>query len=148
VVDGVVIKKLVTHKDQRGFFREVIRFPSEFAEVPVGQISHSFVNEGVFKGWHAHENQHQWNYVVRGKINVVLLDDRQNSKTYRQFVEFAAGDEEPVSYYFPPGVLHAYKCIKGPMEIIYITSGIYDPTEEIRISTDEFKHIYDWKESE
>lgn len=134
MIDGVIIKELITHNDERGFFREIIRFPEEFPKENIGQISHSLVNEGVIKGWHGHKIQSQWNYVLNGKIKVVLLDERKDSNTYHQTMEFFAGEgENPKYYFFPPGVLHGYKCIKGPMNIIYVTSGIYDLDEEIKM---------------
>lgn len=145
MIDGIVINKLQTHSDNRGFFREIFRFPTNFENIPVGQVSHSFVKEGVIKAWHGHLNQHQWNYVVSGQIKVVLIDNRKESITYKNTIEFNAGEyENPVSYYFPPGVLHGYKCIEGPMQIIYITSGVYDLSDEIRIAQEEFENIYNW----
>ena len=125
--------KLKTHNDERGFFREIFRFEKQFLGVSVGQLSHSMVKEGVIKGWHGHLYQSQWNYVVSGKINVALFDDRQDSETFREVMEFAVGDDEDsVAYFFPPGVLHGYRCVKGPMHIIYVTSDTYDIDDEVR----------------
>ena len=134
MIDGVVIKALKTHEDDRGFFREIFRFSKEFNDVSVGQLSHSLVKEGVIKAWHGHRKQSQWNYVVLGLIKVVLHDNRTNSPTYKETMEFLVGDgQEPSVYFFPPGVLHGYKCLKGPMQIIYVTSGVYDLEDEVRI---------------
>ena len=136
MIDDVKIINLTTHKDQRGFFREIVRFQEQFKGLPVGQISHSLVNEGVVKAWHGHVYQYQWNYLVSGQINIALYDNRVKSETYKETLEFMAGDTlNPKSYFFPPGVLHGYKCIKGPVHIIYVTSGVYDPEDEIRVST-------------
>jgi dTDP-4-dehydrorhamnose 3,5-epimerase len=49
-----------------------------------------------------------------------------------------------MSYKFPPGVVHGYKCINGPMNIIYITSGIYDLDDEVRIPYDDQAIGFDW----
>jgi dTDP-4-dehydrorhamnose 3,5-epimerase and related enzymes len=60
-------------------------------------------------------------------------------------MEFIIGEgEEAKAYYFPKGVLHGYRCIKGPMHIIYITSGVYDLTDEIRIADTDPVIGYDW----
>ena len=50
---------LETHEDERGFFREIFRFSKQFEGVPVGQLSHSLVEEGVIKAWHGHVHQSQ-----------------------------------------------------------------------------------------
>ena len=133
MIDGVKILELKTHCDSRGFFREIFRFTEDFPNIPVGQISHSEVNEGVVKGWHGHVHQHQWNYVVSGKAKAVLKDSRKESSTYGKIMTFQIGEScNPSGYFFPPGVLHGYKCIKGPMHIIYLTSGTYELRDETR----------------
>lgn len=133
MIGGVKVITLKTHNDERGFFREIFRFEEQFPDASVGQLSHSMVKAGVIKGWHGHVYQSQWNYVVSGRINVALFDDREDSPTYREVMEFVVGDnEDSVAYFFPPGVLHGYNCVKGPMHIIYTTSDIYDFKEEVR----------------
>ena len=146
MIDGVKIIKLDTHEDERGFFREIFCFSEQFAGVPVGQLSHSQVKEGVMKAWHGHVYQSQWNYVVSGQIKVGLYDNREDSKTFQEMMEFAAGEgEEPIAYFFPPGVLHGYQCTKGPMHIIYVTSGVYDLEDEIRKSSNDLNLAIPWK---
>ena len=134
MIEGVKIITLKTHNDERGFFREIFRFAEQFPNDPVGQLSHSMVKEGIIKGWHGHVYQSQWNYVVSGKINVNLIDNRENSSTYKEIMDFITGDDDPKAYFFPPGILHGYKCIKGPMHILYATSDTYDLNDEIRVN--------------
>ena len=142
MIDGVKIIKLTTHEDDRGFFREIFLFSEQFEGIPVGQLSHSMVQEGVVKAWHGHVYQSQWNYVVSGQLQVALYDNRKDSTSYKELKEFVVGDsEESSGYFFPPGVLHGYKCIQGPMQIIYVTSGVYDLDEEIRMANID---NYDW----
>jgi dTDP-4-dehydrorhamnose 3,5-epimerase len=146
MIDGVEIKYLETHTDHRGFFREVIRYDDLFMSEQIKQISHSKVYSGVIKAWHAHKYQTQWNYVVRGLIYVILFDLRDNSPTYGKKMEFICGDDQKnIVYKFPNGVLHGYKCLNGPMDIIYFTSGKYDIEDEIRIKHDDPIIGVDWK---
>jgi dTDP-4-dehydrorhamnose 3,5-epimerase len=145
MIDHVKIVKLTTHGDERGFFREVLRFPEQFDGVPVGQLSHSQVKKGVIKAWHGHVYQSQWNYVVIGQMKVALYDNREDSPTYKETMEIVIdNDVEPEAYFFPPGVLHGYKCIQGPMQIIYVTSGMYDLEDEIRKSNKDLDIDYTW----
>jgi len=146
VIDGVKIIELTTHEDERGFFREIFRFSDQFNGIPVGQLSHSLVKGGVIKAWHGHVHQSQWNYVVSGQIKVALYDNRKESASYRDTMELVAGDGAlPTAYFFPPGVLHGYKCTKGPMQIIYVTSGVYDLRDEIRKSEKDLEIGYIWQ---
>jgi len=43
LIDGVVFKELVTHTDERGFFREIIRVTDGFFGAGFGQWSHSLM---------------------------------------------------------------------------------------------------------
>lgn len=145
MIHGVIIKELVTHADERGFFREIIRTTDVFFKEGFGQLSHSLVYPGVIKAWHAHKCQGQWNYVAVGSLKVVLCDLRRDSPTFRERAEFIAGDDQPARvYYFPAGVLHGYKCINGPVHVIYVTSGVYDLADEVRLSHDDSSVGYDW----
>jgi dTDP-4-dehydrorhamnose 3,5-epimerase len=145
MIDGVSFKQLVTHTDERGFFRELIRKTDDFFGPGFGQLSHSLVFTGVIKAWHAHKYQYQWNYVLSGLAKVILYDLRPESATRGEMMEFLAGDNQPAQVYcFPPGVVHGYKCIQGPMHILYVTSGTYDLEDEVRLPFDSSEIGYDW----
>jgi dTDP-4-dehydrorhamnose 3,5-epimerase len=145
MIEGVIIKELVTHADKRGFFREIIRVTDDFFAEGFGQLSHSLVHPGVIKAWHAHRQQSQWTYVACGLLKVALHDGRPESLTYRQTMEFLVGDNQPARVYlFPPGVVHGYRCVSGPAHVIYVTSGVYDLSDEVRLSHDDPSIGYDW----
>jgi dTDP-4-dehydrorhamnose 3,5-epimerase len=145
MIEGVEFKDLISHVDERGFFRELLRKEDMILVEGLGQTSHSLVYAGVVKGWHGHVNQTQWNYVVNGLIYVALCDLRKNSSTYKKIMTFLVGDNQKTQIYkFPPGVYHGYKCISGPMNIIYFTSGQYDLNEELRLQHDDSEIGFDW----
>jgi len=145
MIEGVEFKDLITYPDERGFFRELIRNTDSFAKEEIGQISHSLVYAGVVKAWHVHVEQIQWNYVVNGLSYVALHDLRKDSPTYRETITFLTGDyQKKIIYKFPPGVAHGYKCIDGPMNIIYFTSDIYDLNDELRIAYDDKEIGFNW----
>jgi dTDP-4-dehydrorhamnose 3,5-epimerase len=145
MIEGVAFKQLSTHADDRGFFRELIRVTDTCFAEGFGQLSHSLVYHGIVKAWHAHTRQTQWTYVVCGTLKVVLHDTRPESSTFRETMEFLAGDGHPESVYmFPPHVAHGYMCVNGPAHVLYVTSGIYDLTDEIRLPHDDKSIGYDW----
>ena len=145
MIEGVVTKDLVTHTDERGFFREIIRVTDDFFGEGFGQWSHSLVHDGVAKGWHLHKLQTDWIYVVSGALKVGLHDTRTESATHGITMEILAGDTYPAQVVkVPPGVAHGYKVIKGPANVIYITSRTYDPSDELRIPHDDPTIGYDW----
>jgi dTDP-4-dehydrorhamnose 3,5-epimerase len=144
-IDGVNITKIESHIDERGFFREVLKKETIGGPSLFGQLSYSKVYQGTVKAWHGHKLQEQWTFIMTGFLEVRLFDDRSTSPTYKNIMEFYTGDElEPIIYSFPPGVLHGYKCIGGPALVLYVTSNVYDPDEEIRLNFNDPKIGHDW----
>tara|TARA_B100000965_G_C19530294_1_gene730789 strand:+ start:152 stop:601 length:450 start_codon:yes stop_codon:yes gene_type:complete len=145
MINDVELNYLKPHFDDRGFFNEIGRLNNSFFKEGIKQISHSLVKKDVLKAWHAHTEQFQWNYVVNGLIYVALYDNRKKSSTYGEKLTFLTGENhKPLIYKFPPGVLHGYKCINGPMNIVYLTSGTYDLNDEVRISQNDKNISFDW----
>jgi len=145
VIEGVVFKELVTHTDERGFFREVIRVTDDFMAEGFGQWSHSLMHSGTAKAWHIHQRQTDWWYIATGTLKVALYDMRRDSPTYGTLSEFLMGENHPASVLkIPPGVAHGCKAIHGPVHLFYITSNTYDPSDEGRIAHDDPEIGYDW----
>ena len=109
-IDGVVLRELVTHADERGFFREVIRETDDDFE-HFGQWSHSLMYPGVTKAWHIHQRQTDWWYVI-GALKVALYDTREGSPTKGQLMEFLMGDGRPMCVKIPPGVAHGCRALE------------------------------------
>jgi dTDP-4-dehydrorhamnose 3,5-epimerase len=145
MIDGVSLKLLTRHPDERGFFEELIRVSDPFFQEGFGQLSHSYMIEGVVKAWHVHKTQIDWWYAATGTIKVALYDTRTTSPTYKQIQEILLGDEgERAILKIPFGVAHGCKVLKGPSNLIYVTSSVYSKDEEGRILYNDPSIGYDW----
>jgi dTDP-4-dehydrorhamnose 3,5-epimerase len=145
MIEGVVLKELSTNADERGYFREIIRVTDDFFGEGFGQWSHSVMYTGVAKAWHIHKVQIDWWYVGSGVLKVALHDTRPDSPTYRETVDFLMGDFQPARVMrVPPGVAHGCRSISGPVHLFYVTSRVYDPSDEGRISYNDPEIGYDW----
>jgi dTDP-4-dehydrorhamnose 3,5-epimerase len=145
MIEGVVIKELVTNVDERGHFRELIRVTDDFFKEGFGQLSHALVHAGVAKAWHIHKIQIDWWYVATGTLRVALHDTRPDSPTYRETMEFLLGEQLPGKVVrVPTGVAHGFKCLAGPCHMFYVTSKVYNPEDELRIPHDDPAIGYDW----
>jgi len=145
MIHGVATKELVRHKDERGFFEEIIRATDGFFSEGFAQLSRSNMITGVVKAWHIHKTQIDWWYVVRGTTKVALFDMRKDSPTFRQLNEFVLGDNgEHIVLKIPAGVAHGLKVLHGPADLVYITSAVYSKEEEGRIAFDDTDIGYDW----
>ncbi|MFQ5738504.1 MAG: dTDP-4-dehydrorhamnose 3,5-epimerase family protein [Acidobacteriota bacterium] len=143
-IEGVVFQDLATHRDERGFFREILRVSDDFFQ-DFGQWSHSLMYQGVIKAWHIHQKQIDWWYVAGGVLKVALHDIREDSPTSARTIDFLMGEGQPARVLrIPPGVAHGCKCVSGPAHLFYVTSRVYDPDDEGRIPHDDPEIGYDW----
>jgi dTDP-4-dehydrorhamnose 3,5-epimerase len=141
LIQGVEIKDLVTHADERGFFREVIRETDPFFE-RFGQWSHSLMFAGTAKAWHHHARQTDWWYAI-GTLKVALYDLRKDSPTSGELMEFMLGDRFAKCLKIPPGVAHGCRALELS-HLLYVTSSVYDPSDEGRRPHDDPEIGYDW----
>lgn len=145
MIEGVELKPLTTHADERGFFRELIRVTDPIFRDGFGQWSHTKTYVGAAKAWHFHQRQTDWWYVPIGTLRVALYDARPDSPTHGQLDEFLLGEVHGAQVLkIPPGVAHGYKVVEGPAHVFYITSHLYDPADEGRIPHDDPTIGYDW----
>lgn len=145
MLKDVQIKALVTHCDERGYFREIIRKTDPLFAAGFGQWSVSRMNQGVIKAWHLHQVQWDWWYVGGGTLKVGLYDTRVGSETFGQTQVVLMGDPHPAAVLaIPPGVAHGCKVLQGPSHLFYITSQVYDPNDEGRIPYDDVNIGFDW----
>jgi len=145
MIDGVAVKELVRHPDERGFFEELIRISDPFFKEGFAQLSRSLMHTGVVKAWHFHQTQIDWWFISTGTVKVALYDSRQNSVTKGQLNEFMLGEEGQNSILkIPAGVAHGCKVLKGPANLIYVTSSEYNKSEEGRIPYNDKTIGYDW----
>ncbi len=145
MIEGVELKELVTHSDERGFFREIVRGTEAIAVEGFAQVGHSLMFPGVIKAWHVHPHQIDWWYVVAGDLKVALYDLREGSSTCGELQEVFLGDHYPKRLLkIPAGVAHGCKAIGGQAHLVYLTSSTYDVAEEGRLPHDDPRIGYDW----
>ena len=130
--------KLKKNGDSRGFFIEIFKCNKIKFKNKITQVSHSFVKNKILKGWHYHKKQTQWNYLLKGRIKIFLIDNRRDSKTYKRIRSFTINaNKERIAYFFPANIGHAYLTYDKENHMIYGTSGYYDKNEEYKIKFDK-----------
>jgi len=146
MIEGVEIKNVDVHSDERGFFTELIRKSDPFFKgAEFAQLSHSTAKEGVLKAWHLHQKQTDFMYVALGDIKLGLYDLRETSSTFKELNEIYMGESGGRKVVkIPPGIAHGYKIIKGPMHIIYLMDREFDPDDIFYRDHDDPEIGYDW----
>jgi dTDP-4-dehydrorhamnose 3,5-epimerase len=147
MIEGVILKPLVRHSDDRGYFQEILRNDDDILS-KFGQMSFSKTYPNVIKAFHYHKKQDDVWFFPVGNAQVVLYDTREDSPTFRKTNTFYLGQDNPQIILIPIGVAHGYKVLGNtPAIIIYLTTESYDSEspDEYRIDYDDLYIEYDWE---
>jgi dTDP-4-dehydrorhamnose 3,5-epimerase len=146
MIDGVKIKKLNPIPDERGRIMEILRADDDLFK-KFGQIYVTTAYPGVVKAWHYHKVQSDAFTVVHGMMKLVLYDQRPDSSTKGEVMEFFMGEHNQILVQIPPFIYHGFKCI-SEREAIMLNC----PTEpynrqqpdEYRLAAHTKEIPYDW----
>jgi dTDP-4-dehydrorhamnose 3,5-epimerase len=149
LIDGVRIEPHAVWPDDRGQFMEVLRVGHGLAGTfapDTTQVSATFTYPGIVKAFHYHLRQYDCWTVVKGMLQIVLVDVRKGSPTFGQRNTLYVGNSRTWQVLIPPGVAHGYKVIGSDSAVlVYVTSRFYDPSDECRLAYDDHHLNYDWE---
>ena len=138
MIEGVKVKHLNLHSDERGKLMELLRSDDDLFE-EFGQVYMTTCVPGFVKAWHLHKAQVDNFACVKGGIRLGLFDRRINSQTKGNVQEFILGLDNPVLVRIPAGVYHGFECASDDEAIVInIPSLPYN-----RASPDEFRKPFD-----
>jgi dTDP-4-dehydrorhamnose 3,5-epimerase len=129
MIDGVVVRDLVTHVDEHGYLYEMLRADwPEFEKF--GQAYVTVTYPGVIKGWHLHRLQTDHFVCVKGAMKVALFDDRPGSPTRHELMEVIIGEQRQRLLVIPIGVLHGVMALGNePAMLINFPDFLYNAQE-------------------
>ena len=145
MINGVKTTPLKQIVDERGKIMHMMKKDSEIFE-KFGEIYFSTVNPGFIKAWHLHKET-TLNYAcVKGKVKLVLLDDRKDSSTFGQYQELMLSPKDYFLVTIPPFIWNGFKGLDDSESIIAncITLS-HDEKEMVRRNPDDKYFKYDWK---
>ena len=130
---GVYFQKSSTYLDGRGSFRKTFTKDSQnqVGIFELAEIFYSVSKPGVFRGMHLQTKRSaslRCVTLISGQVQDVLLDLRQESKTYLQKVVFDWSDKDEISsIIIPPGVAHGFLAIEEST-LVYASNNHHDPS--------------------
>jgi dTDP-4-dehydrorhamnose 3,5-epimerase len=149
LIEGVRVQPYDLWPDDRGYFLEVMRMGQGLAagfDPRTTQVSSALSYRGTIKAFHFHKFQTDLWVPMSGVFQVALVDMRQGSRTFGLKNTLYVGDLRPWQILIPPGVGHGYKVVgEGSGVLVYVTSQIYNPSDEGRIGYNDASINYDWE---
>ncbi len=119
LIDGVVVRRGVTHVDERGALHELYdpRWGVHSADLVYAYISTT--RPGWAKGWALHHHHDDRYAVWQGRIELVLYDARPGSPTEGLETRLFLSDHDRCCVTIPAGVWHAERNI-GDVEVVIV----------------------------
>jgi dTDP-4-dehydrorhamnose 3,5-epimerase len=134
-MEGVEIREIHLHEDERGWLGEIIR-DDETRHKPLMTYL-SMTHPGMVRGPHEHRHQSDY-FCFIGRFRLYLWDNRKASATFGKHKVVETKDV-PTAAFIPPGIAHAYKNIDDKSGIVinlpdrlYKGRGKEEPVDEIR----------------
>ena len=140
-IDGVEIKSLTPHSDERGWLAELYRADEvdSDAEPVMGYIS--VTKPGVSRGPHEHKDQSdRFCFAGPGTFEVRLWDNRPDSPTYGSRQTVIVGEASPAIVFIPPGVVHGYRNLSSTDAMVVNLPNRLYAGEDHKDQVDEIRH--------
>ncbi len=138
-IQGVVVKDLTVHLDGRGEVTELYSKPwiEKDGLADIQHIYQSATDYGVVKCWHLHEIHTDHFTVTRGKLQVSIVDLREDSPTFAHVNCFFLGSLRPRLIKIPPRLMHGWKALSEPeVLVVNCQSHVYDAADEFKFPWD------------
>ena len=122
--------------DDRGWFFESFNDKNFSAavgqQVTFVQDNHSLSKKGILRGLHYQMEKVQGKLVrvCRGSVFDVVVDLRQSSQTYGQWVGVELSAENKKQLWIPPGFAHGFLVLSDEAEFLYKTTDYWHAASE------------------
>ena len=110
MIEGVQITKLNKIDDDRGSILTMLRSGSKVFE-SFGEIYFSTIFNKAIKAWHLHQKAILNYACIKGKVKLVLYDDRERSKTYKNHQELILSPDDYFMVTIPPLIWNGFQGI-------------------------------------
>ncbi len=144
MIHDIKITPLKIISDDRGKVMHMLRKDSAIFK-SFGEIYFSTIFENSIKAWHLHKES-TLNYVcVKGKVKLVLFDDRKNSSTKGSYQELILSPEDYFLVTIPPNIWNGFKGLGKSESIIANCLTLpHDEKEMVRKEPSDKNFNYNW----
>jgi dTDP-4-dehydrorhamnose 3,5-epimerase len=148
-LQGVILIKPVVFKDPRGFFMETFH-KKKYRD---GGIDRAFVQDNfsssqkdTLRGLHyqLRHPQAKLIYAIKGEIYDVVVDIRQGSPTFRQWMGIVLSEGNRYQLFIPEGFAHGFCVLSETAEVVYKCTDFYMPDDEFGVLWSDPSIGIDW----
>lgn len=139
------------HYDNRGVFFESFN-QNSFEEITGLKLNFvqdniSVSKKGVIRGLHMQKEpfaQAKLVSVLKGKVLDVVVDFRENSKTFKKVYSIILSSENKKQLFIPRGFLHGFSVLEDDTIFSYKCDNFYNKQTELGVRFDDSEFGIDW----
>jgi dTDP-4-dehydrorhamnose 3,5-epimerase len=146
VPDGVQVRQLTPHRDERGSFTELHRLEWDTGVAPV-QWNAVRSEPGVLRGVHVHPRHDDYLVIFGGHATVGLSDLRPSASRDRRACCIDCSGDSPIALTIPHGVAHGF-FFHEPVLHIYAVSHYWDKDDELGCHWTDAELQIPWPQSD
>ena len=142
IIEDITFLKHFNSIDKRGSFEKIV--PINNLNFTPKEVFFSKSKKGVIRGMHIQKDPHPTSKIIKvidGTVMDVILDCRENSKTYGKY-DFVELNSDSNVLYIPKGCAHGFQTLSENATMLYLTDNIYDPDLDVGYHYDSFD--FDW----
>ena len=134
-IEGLCVITPAVHGDSRGYFSETYS-QRDMAEAGIDivfvQDNQSGSSKGVLRGLHFQKQYPQTKLVrvIKGRVFDVIVDLRNDSKTYGKWYGVELNEENKKQFLIPKGFAHGFLVLSDFAEFCYKCDDFYHPNDE------------------
>ena len=151
IIKGPILLSTETYKDERGLFYEswnMNTFNKEISNnINFVQDNISISNKGVLRGLHYQLNPFSQGKLIRcikGAIFDVIVDLREESKTFLEWASIELSDRDFKQLWIPVGFAHGFLTISDKAIVNYKVDNFWNPKSERSIKWDDKEIKIKW----
>ena len=141
---GAYIIDIEPREDERGFFSRVWcvnEFKAHNLNTNLLQCNIAYNHKkGILRGMHFQHQPYAEVKLVRctkGAVFDVIIDLRQDSPTYKEWLGVELAEENHRMLYVPEGFAHGYLTLRDNSELFYQVTQVYSPDAEGGVRWDD-----------
>ena len=149
-IQGLMLIEPVVHGDSRGYFLESFRediFKKHAGDIIWVQENESMSGKGVLRGLHYQRGDFAQTKLVRvitGNVIDVVVDLRQDSKTFGKHLSFELSGDNKKQLLIPKGFAHGFVVLSENAIFSYKVDNYYNKESESGVRYDDRELNIDW----
>jgi dTDP-4-dehydrorhamnose 3,5-epimerase len=143
MIEGAMFIPVKTFIDDRGYLTQVLQeSDASFPPIKRLYVVGNF-DKGVIRGFHKHLKEMKCFFVASGAAKFVLMDDREDSKTYQETDTHILSSRNPGILVVPTGVYNGWMSLEENTILVGMSNTNFDSTDDVRVEPFTFSDV--WK---